>query len=215
MAKCPGVDGGDRYLRRQCYGNCHQISTFKVNAKLVYTLLGDGSLKVECGIDIDEDMPEPLRIGMQCRMSGDIGNVTWFGRGPVENYSDRKEGLMLGTYSSDVKGMMVDYVVPQENGNRCDVGWFTLLDANGRGLKVSALGTPLNFSVWNTTQDELEKARHIGEPAVLADSFTLNIDHVQTGVGGTNTWSSKAIASKQYRLQNKHYEYGFVITAIK
>lgn len=187
----------------------------KVNAKLVYTLLGDGSLKVECGIDIDEDMPEPLRIGMQCRMSGDIGNVTWFGRGPVENYSDRKEGLMLGTYSSDVKGMMVDYVVPQENGNRCDVGWFTLLDANGRGLKVSALGTPLNFSVWNTTQDELEKARHIGEPAVLADSFTLNIDHVQTGVGGTNTWSGKAIASKQYRLQNKHYEYGFVITAIK
>ena len=195
--------------------NVTKSAPSKVTANLAYTLLGDGSLKVECSIDIDSKMPEPLRIGMQCRMSDAIGNVTYFGRGPVENYSDRKEGLMLGTYSSDVENMMVQYVVPQENGNRCDVDWFTLLDSNGRGIKVSALGTPLNFSVWNTTQEELEKARHIGEAAVLSDSFILNIDHIQTGVGGTNTWSRKAQASPQYRLLENHYEYGFLITAVK
>ncbi|MGM9790382.1 MAG: glycoside hydrolase family 2 TIM barrel-domain containing protein [Candidatus Cryptobacteroides sp.] len=195
--------------------NIRLSASSKVNANLTYFLHGDGSLKVECSIDIDENMPEPLRIGMQCRMAGPLGNVTWFGRGPVENYSDRKEGLMLGTYSSRVEDMMVRYVVPQENGNRCDVGWFTLLDSKGLGIRVTALGEPLNFSVWNTTQDELEKGLHIGEPAVLPDSFTLNIDHLQTGVGGTDTWSKKAQASPQYRLSGKHYEYGFVISPVK
>lgn len=176
-----------------------------------YTMYNDGTLRTDYDIEIDEDMPEPLRIGLQCRISDKLSNVTYFGRGPVENYQDRKDGLMLGTYSQSVEDLMVQYVYPQENGNRCDVNWITLTDEDGAGIKITALRDPLCFSTWNTTQEEIERAKHIGEYALLKDSFTLNIDHNQTGVGGSDSWSRKSIASKPYRLLEKKYHYSFLI----
>lgn len=76
---------------------------------------------------------------------------------------------------------------------------------------VTAGNTPLNFSVWNTTQEELDAAKHIGEAEVLEGSYVLNVDYAQNGVGGTNTWSSSARPSDQYRLLEKHYAYSFTL----
>lgn len=182
-----------------------------ISLNLAYTFHGDGTVETDYEIRIDNSLPEPLRIGLQCQIDYRLGNVTYFGRGPVENYSDRKDGLMLGTYSSSVEDMMTQYVYPQENGNRCDVNWVTLTDKKGNGLKISALEQPVNISVWNTTQEELEKAKHIGEYDILEDSFTLNIDHDQIGVGGSDSWSKKSIASEPYRLLEKEYHYRFSI----
>jgi beta-galactosidase len=74
---------------------------------------------------------------------------------------------------------------------------------------------PLSVSAWNTTQAELHEAMHIGEPAVLADSFVLNVDLVQTGVGGTDSWSQRARPYDQYRLQEKNYSYDFWMIPVK
>ena len=73
----------------------------------------------------------------------------------------------------------------------------------------------MSVSVWNTTQDELHKAMHVGEPQMLRDAFVINVDHLQTGVGGTDSWSQSARPSDQYRLMDKHYSYSFYIRPVK
>lgn len=185
---------------------------YKVKVYLDYSILSTGELKVDFKLETADEMPAPLRVGLQTRVPSKYSNIRYFGRGPQENYSDRKDGLQLGLFSATPETMMTHYVFPQENGNRCDVRWMSLQDAKGRGLKVTALDKPLNTSVWNTTQESLDKATHIGEEEILKDEVVVNIDTEQLGVGGTDTWSSRAIASPQYQLLEHSYSYSFTIS---
>lgn len=189
--------------------------TYEGKAELVmkYTVAPDGTLCVSYDIQIAEAMPEPLRIGLQGQVDARYSDVTYFGLGPWENYCDRHAGVFLGTYKASVKDMMTQYVYTQENGNRTGVRWLTLTDKNGRGVQVLA-DEELSMSVWNCTQDALEAAKHIGEAPVLNDSFVLNIDCAQAGVGGTDTWSIKARPEVHHRLLDKRYTYSFQIRPV-
>ena len=80
----------------------------------------------------------------------------------------------------------------------------------GRGITIHG-GQPLSMSAWYTTQEELNNAKHIGEPKLLPDSFTLNIDLIQYGVGGTDTWSKFADPYAPYRISSKQYTYSFTL----
>ena len=179
-----------------------------------YTVYPDGLLKVDYNLEIADKTLEPLRIGLQGQVDGDYEQVTYFGRGPQENYSDRNDGIFLGTWKTSVRGMMFDYVYPQENGNRTDIRWISMTDLQGRGIQFLGV-EPLSVSVWDTTQDEIQKAMHIGEAKKLVDAFVINVDHVQTGVGGTDSWSQRARPSDQYRLLDKQYSYGFYIRPVR
>ena len=176
---------------------------------LAYTVSPDGMLRVSYNLKIAEATLEPLRVGLQGQLAG-VKSVTYFGRGPQENYSDRHDGIFLGRWTSSVEDMMTQYVTPQENGNRTDVRWISLCDGNGRGLKIVG-DQPLSVSVWNTTQDALHNAKHIGEPALLDGAVVVNVDLVQAGVGGTDTWSQRARPYDKYRLLEKEYNYSFTI----
>ena len=187
---------------------------YKIILNLDYTLSADGTLEIDYRLETADEVPEPLRIGMQTQVANKFGDIAYFGRGPQENYRDRLEGAFLGTYRTDAAGMMTQYVYPQENGNRCDVKWMTLTDRKGHGIQFIG-ATPLCVSVWNTTQEELEGAKHIGEAKELENAQTVNIDHLQIGVGGTDTWSQKARPSDQYRLLGKTYSYRFVIRPVR
>jgi beta-galactosidase len=157
---------------------------------------------------------EPLRIGLQGQIIRELDNLAYFGRGPQENYSDRNDGIFLGLWKTTPEDMMYQYVYPQENGNRTDVRWISCADDKGRG--VAFVGSqPLSVSAWNTTQEQLQEAMHVGEPAVLTDSFVLNVDLVQTGVGGTDSWSQRARPYDQYRLMAKNYSYDFWMVPVK
>ena len=186
----------------------------KAELALKYMMYPDGRLNVSYDIQIAESVLEPLRIGLQTQISGELDNLSYFGRGPQENYSDRNDGIFLGLWNTTPADMMYQYVYPQENGNRTDVRWISCADDKGRGLVF--LGTqPLSVSAWNTTQAELQDAMHIGEPAVLTDSFVLNVDLVQTGVGGTDSWSQRARPYDNVRLLDKHYSYDFWLSPVK
>ena len=186
----------------------------KAELSLKYMMYPDGRLNVSYDIQIAESVLEPLRIGLQTQIAGELDNLSYFGRGPQENYSDRNDGIFLGLWNTTPAGMMYQYVYPQENGNRTDVRWISCADDKGRGLVF--LGTqPLSVSAWNTTQAELQDAMHIGEPAVLTDSFVLNVDLVQTGVGGTDSWSQRARPYDNVRLLDKHYSYDFWLSPVK
>ena len=165
-----------------------------VRLTLTYTLDGTGALAVDYKLDISDRMPEPLRVGLQTCVPNTLERIAYFGKGPQENYSDRCDGAFLGLYRSTPEKFMHSYITPQENGNRCD----------GRGVQFVG-AEPLSVSVWNCTQESLDKARHSNEVEPLADALTVNIDRTQTGVGGTDTWSLKARPSDQYRLLEKHY----------
>lgn len=186
----------------------------KADLEMKYTISPDGTLAVCYDIQIAESMPEPLRIGLQGQIDSHYSDVTYFGLGPWENYCDRRAGVFLGTYKASVKDMMTQYVYTQENGNRTGVRWFTLTDKNGRGIQVIA-DDELSMSVWNSTQNDLEAAKHIGEAPILENSFVLNVDCVQAGVGGTESWSLKARPEVHHRLLDKHYTYSFTIRPVK
>ena len=185
----------------------------RLDLAMSYAIYPDGLLRVDYDVNIAEKCLDPLRVGLQGLVAGDLENVTYFGRGPQENYSDRNDGIFLGTWNTTVTGMMTDYVYPQENGNRTDVRWISLTDLDGKGIRFLGV-EPLSVSAWDITQENLHKAKHINEKARLHGAFTVNIDHVQTGVGGTDSWTQKARPSDHYRLLDKHYSYSFYVRPV-
>ncbi len=178
---------------------------------LTYTILSDGTLAVDYAMSKSESLPEMLRIGLQCQVADSFSEFTYYGRGPWENYSDRKCSAMMAIYETTPEELGYAYVQPQENGNRTDVKWFALQgDSN-----VQILGDqPLSISMWQSTQDSYESATHIHQVQNLDGAFTLNIDLVQAGLGGTDSWSNKARPSKQYSLLENSYTYGFKFVPI-
>ncbi len=171
-----------------------------------YTVYGDGRIEVECAFTPGgSQLPELPRFGMQMMISGELRRVTWYGRGPHENYWDRNFSAAVGRYSAAVDELVFPYIEPQENGNRTDVRWVSFTGKEGAGLK--AVGLPLlDFSAWPYEMQELETRKH---PYQIRRSpnITVNLDYRQMGVGGDNSWG--ALPHPQYRLPPQPYRYKF------
>ena len=148
-----------------------------------YRIYGSGDIIIEVNVIPGENLPPHLpRIGLQLIIPGGFENFTWFGRGPHENYCDRKEGALVGVYSSTVDEQYVPYIKPQENGNKTDVRWVALTNDDGFGLL--AVGMPLmEVSAHHYTAEDFEKAKHTCELNRRED-ITLNLDYMQSGLGG-------------------------------
>jgi len=176
----------------------------------IYTIKGNGNIHIRTKINPDPQKPPMMRLGMQMQISKAFDKVRWYGRGPHETYEDRKSGAAVGLYDMNSTDLAVDYVRPQENGNRTDVRWVLFSNSEGNGFKV--IGMPLmNFSAWPYTQKQLEKAEHTIDLPEKVDSFTVNLDYKQMGVGGNNSWSKNSRPLKKYRLQSKPYSYDLEI----
>ena len=179
--------------------------------KLKYTIYENGVVKVEETLIPIGLVPLYIpKVGMTLRIPKQFGMMTWYGRGPQENYVDRQTGAMVGIYSGLVDTLWTDYVRPQENGNRDGVRWVRF--TNPKGIGLMAIGAPtLSVSAWPYSLQDLEKATHIDDLPVR-NYITVNLDDKQMGVGGTNTWSSKARALPQYRLPtDQQYYYAFYL----
>ena len=184
----------------------------KVNHKIIYTFYGSGDIIITNSFIPKKNMK---RFGMQMEIPSEFNNFTWFGRGPHENYWDRKTGASVGLFSGTAQDLVFNYVRPQENGNRCDVRWVKMTDDEGFG--ILAIGNPfLSFSAWPYTQDDLDKAMHINE-LPKRDTITVNLDYKQEGVGSgltIPTFLGKSTLRK-YRLEkNKSYKYTFGLKVI-
>ncbi len=163
-----------------------------------YTIHGDG------GVDVAPSYspgPRPLamlpRFGTELVVAPGLDRITWFGRGPAETYSDR-QFEPIGLYSSTVAEQFVDYSRPQENGNKTDVRWVRLTNADGIGLE--AHGDPLlSVGASHYREDELEAASYSFELTAHPEIF-LNLDLAQMGVGGYDSWSRNAWPLDAYRL---------------
>lgn len=185
----------------------------KVLLTLNYKVCPDGTVGVAYSMVKSPVLPEMLRIGMQCEGSKSLTQATYYGRGPWENYSDRAASAMVSIYNSKVSDMGFDYVVPQENGNRCDVRWLALQSDNKAGVMIVG-DKPLSVSVWEMSQEAIEKAKHIKELEKNPAAITVNIDYIQAGVGGTDSWSLKARPSIDKRLLQGNYSYRFTLVPV-
>lgn len=131
-------------------------------------------------VHCDPDLPSLARIGIAFALPAGYEQLTWFGRGPHENYVDRKAGAALGQFSSTVSDQYVPYIHPQEHGQKTDVRWFSL--SNGANtLHISGPG-PFEFSVSHLTDQDLYYANHTSELQPRPQTFVA-IDHRHRGLG--------------------------------
>lgn len=184
------------------------------SVQVVYTLNGDGVLKVDYVLNAHPNLPNIPKVGMQGGINRSYDHISWYGRGPMENYIDRRYGFDAGIYSMPISEYFDSYVVPQEAGNRTDVRWMYLADQKkGEGLMVVA-DSLLSMSAWPYTQENIQTAKHTNK---LKDAgfITLNVDLVQMGVGGNDSWSDVAAPLEEYQIQAKAYRYSFYLKPMK
>lgn len=139
-----------------------------------------------------ESMP---KFGLRMRVPSGYDNVSWTGRGPWENYPDRKLGALYGEYTLPVGEYMTDYVYPQDNSNRTDVDRLLLTGKGLPGLTITERdwvrpSKGFNARIWNYSEDDLEKARH-GYELPEQDYLNINIDSEIIGVGGNDAWGAR------------------------
>jgi Beta-galactosidase/beta-glucuronidase len=139
-----------------------------------------------------ESMP---KFGLRMRVPSGYDNVSWTGRGPWENYPDRKLGALYGEYTLPVDEYMTDYVYPQDNSNRSDVDKLLLTGSGLPSLSITDLGfvrPPKGFNarIWNYSEDDLENARH-GYELPERDYLNINLDSEIIGVGGNDAWGAR------------------------
>ena len=187
----------------------HQLPTVSANVRTIYTIHANGQLHVQCNLQLSDKSPPLPRFGVTLGVASKFDQVAFYGRGPHENYWDRKRGAALAQYTMPLKDLPFDYVRPQENGNREDCRWLRLSSPTGQQLRV--LGDPtFCFSAWPYTLDTLDAAAHTTDLAP-AGHTTLNIDYRQRGVGGDDSWSHRAEPLRKYKLTEDRYEFAFTL----
>ena len=177
----------------------------------------DGTTAISAHLaDVREDLPEMPRFGTIFTLPGDLNQVEWYGRGPHENYWDRRTGAAVGRYTAAVSEMAHPYVRPQETGTRTDTRWVALTDGYGIGLIVTGLPT-VSFSALPYTIEDLDagerKAGRHWADLVPRDEVTLTIDHRQQGVGGDDSWG--AVAHREYTLWPREMGFRFLLQPLR
>ena len=199
------------------------LDVVRMDASLVltYILYADGSLTVKEHLNVNEEAkhkPMPTRFGMQWVMPEEYTQVCYYGRGPVENYIDRKESQHLGIFSQSVAEQYHAYIRPQESGNHSDVRYWQVLNAKGEGLEFKAHG-PMECSSLNYFPSDLDdgpdkNARQSHSGDLTPRNLTVTqVAQTQMGLGCVNSWG--AWAEQEYLLGWKDREFMYTVKYIK
>lgn len=178
-----------------------------------YTIAGNGVMKVDYSLQVKPGLPNIPKIGMQMGIDSANTQIEYFGLGPFENYIDRKYGSDVGLYNQNIYKFMEPYVVPQENGNRTDVRWMYINNPKSKDGLLIVADSLLSMSAWPYTEENIQRAKHTID-LKPAGFITLNIDLIQMGVGGNDSWSDVAAPLEQYQVRAKNYQYSFYIVPL-
>ncbi len=198
----------------------HEMPEVQATLTLIYNIMPDGSLLVDLRMKTTPGakMPDLPRFGMMLQLPLAMQKSRYYGRGPVENYADRKGSQRIGVYEQTVDEQFYPYIRPQETGTKGDMRWWQQLRADGRGWMISS-DTPFYASALPYDLEELDEGdtKHQRHPADLRLSAFVNIfiDAVHTGLGGIDSWTRQGQALGHYRLQYKDYKLRFLISPIR
>lgn len=150
------------------------------------------------------------RIGVGLTLPKTYENVRWYGRGPWENYIDRKASAFVGLYESSITDMHEDYIRCCECGGREDTRWLILTDAEGRGIRVTGSGD-FHFSALPWTPADYLKADYVDELPERTVTY-LSLDALHAGLGGDTGWTKNI--HEEYRIPDGDYSYSFKLSWI-
>ncbi len=174
-----------------------------------YTVIDDHTIRV----DVDyrptaANLPLMPKFGMRMRLPANYTQIKYYGRGPWENYPDRKGSAFLNVYEMPLSDYETEYIHPQDNGNRCDIRWFEIANASNI-LRIDGC-QPLCIRAWDYGEEDLEDVRHPND--IQRGRFVnLNIDLTVHGVGGADTWGKHTLP--QYTIDaNQPHHYSFILS---
>ncbi|MGQ9620149.1 MAG: beta-galactosidase small subunit, partial [Bacteroidales bacterium] len=177
--------------------------------RLTYHINSEGEIKIRHTIIPEGDLPSWLpRVGIRMSVDRSMETIEWFGRGPQENYPDRKSGYKTGVYKSTVTDMYEPYLIPQDYGLRTDTRWLRITDNSGTGLEFRGNGL-FNFNYYPFSTDNLTRALYTYQ-LHRSDYNTLNIDYATSGTGCT-----ALSVFPQYQVIPQKFDFTIIITPVK
>ncbi|QGK73250.1 glycoside hydrolase family 2 TIM barrel-domain containing protein [Flavobacterium sp. SLB02] len=200
----------NKILVKATYNLASVSSTLELN----YEINSKGELSVEEQLHMDKTKETPVlpRFGMEIILPKDFSTLSYYGRGPHENYIDRNYSAQVGLYNQRVSEQYYPYIRPQETGNKTDVRWLELsndkLKITVRSNELLAM-TALHY-LTEDLDDGLQKDQRHAAELKERDLTSLKIDYKQMGVGGIDSW--QAWPMEKYLLRDKTYRYQFKIT---
>ena len=196
----------------------YDMPDVKAALTITYTIAPDGTMGVEQTMDATEGekVSDMFRFGMLMQLPFQMDNSTFYGRGPIENYIDRKGSQNVGIYTQTAEEQFFPYIRPQETGTKSDIRWWQQTDKAGKGFRVTSgnlfSASALHYSIDDLDDGEEKEQRHSYE--VPQSKYTeLCIDKEQFGVGGENSWGAWPLP--QHRLGYADKTFSFVISPVK
>jgi len=186
---------------------CNEAS---INHEQVYSALPGGAILVENTFNVPEDLSDLPRLGVVMNLPENFDQVEYFGLGPYENYIDRQAGVWFDQFKDSVDNMYTPYILPQENGSRCQASWTALRDADGNGLMIIAPET-MQFTVSRFSAQQMYSAKHTNE-LKAEDCVYLYLDYAQRGLG---TRSCGPDTMDKYKLASGTFRFNFIMTGLK
>jgi beta-galactosidase len=160
-------------------------NNFTVNHKVIYTILGDGSVRSENTFSSSNLKLVVGHIGVRMFLNKQFDQASYFGRGPLENYADRKRGFDVGIYASSVKDQMTPYEKPMDCGNHEDVRWAKVTTTSGTGIMAQSNNSLMQVSILPYSDEEMDNVEYrIDLPQSTATVFCIN--HLTLGVGSAS-----------------------------
>lgn len=160
-------------------------NNFTVNHDVVYTVSGNGLITARNTVNSSNPKQVVAHMGVRLFLDKQYDQVAYFGRGPMENYADRKRGFDVGLYQSTVKEQLTPYEKPMEGGNHEDVRWASVTNKNGSGIKAVCDTTLLQVSLLPYSDEEMETVEYrIDLPQSTSTVFCINYRTLGVGTAG-------------------------------
>ena len=194
--------------------SAYELPEVSAKLNLTYVINNEGTMKVTQKMTADKNakVSNLFRFGMQMQMPRSFDKVAYYGRGPVENYIDRKANADLGIYHQSVAEQFYAYIRPQENGTKSDIRWWKTLNASGHGIQVVA-AEPFSASALHYTIESLDeglyKKQGHSQEVEEADLTNFCFDLIQAGLGCEDSWGR--IARPEYQIPYGDYEFTFIL----
>jgi len=195
-----------------------------------YRIFGNGTIHVENRVVTNGEQPFMPRLGMRMQLPPAYDRLDYFGRGPWENYSDRKTSAFVDRYTGSVAQQYVPHIRPQENGHKTDVRRLSLTNDKGRGITIVA-DHLIEFNALHNTLEEFDEGYEKGvkssEPGKESSGYRrtydikprplieLHIDYKQSGVGGDNSWGAMPHPPYRVTANNPGVHYGFTLIPVR
>ena len=194
----------------------YYLPDVKAFVDITYSIKINGRINIKTSLsEISEKLPVLPLFGTNFIINKSYDNVVWYGRGPHENYQDRKTSSLVGIYNYKVSQMYFPYIRPQENGNRTDTRWLSLTNSEGNGIIIESSNL-FEFSSHHQYNDDFDggdrKSQTHTYDIIKRPIVNLNINYKQMGVGGDDSWGKQP--HDEYKIKPGNLSFNYSISPI-